>query len=174
MVREEEAATYLRQDPKHPENYELVSPITGKIIRIKGVKARLSTSADALEALKEIEEQVIGMTVLPDFGYAEDNYIIPKGDEVSNKWDVLTNLLHNNDKYTWLLSQIKLRTLRKDFKTQEKELDLAKQRREWQKKRLIQASEQKKKIEIKQSKGKKELDDLIRLEKDFAKSIRVI
>lgn len=78
---------------------ELISPLTGKVIKINNVKARISTSAEALFDLKNIEEQIIGMTVLPDFGYAQDNYIIPRA-EVANKWQVLTNLLHNNEKYT--------------------------------------------------------------------------
>lgn len=104
QAREDDAAKYMRIDPNDPTTVKLISPVTGKILTIKNVRARLSTSAEALDALKEVEQQVIGMTVLPDFGYAEDNYIIPKTEQCTNKWQILTSLLSNNDKYTWLLS----------------------------------------------------------------------
>jgi len=54
----------------------LISPITGHVIRLNKVSNKLSTSAEALHELKHVEEQIVGMSVLPDFGYGEDNYIL--------------------------------------------------------------------------------------------------
>jgi hypothetical protein len=50
---------------------------------------------------------------LPDFGYAKDNYILDR-EEATNKWSLLTELLGNNEKYQWLIEQIKVRMLRKE------------------------------------------------------------
>ena len=134
--REREAAKYLKVDGK-TKTVELISPATGKVLRINNCSARIATSADALEDLKKIEEDVIGMTVLPDFGYAQDNYIIGKNHGVDN-WKVLTDLLNNNDKYSWLLNQIKIRTLRKDTEEQETKLNYLRTKREQAKKRKQQ------------------------------------
>ena len=54
-------------------------------MKIKNVNARIKTSFDGMKELKHVEEQIIGMTVLPDFGYAEDNYILER-EETRNKW----------------------------------------------------------------------------------------
>jgi hypothetical protein len=91
----------------------LISPTTGEIIKIKNCRARIATSADGLNDLKRLEEQIIGQTVLPDFGYAGDNYILER-EEATNKWSLLTELLGNNEKYQWLIEQIKVRMLRKE------------------------------------------------------------
>lgn len=86
----------------------LISPVTGKVIKIKKVIAKLSTSADALNELKQIEEQIIGMTVMPDFGYGEDNYILNKqANSDKNNWLVLTELLQNTEKFSRLINHIK-------------------------------------------------------------------
>jgi hypothetical protein len=47
------------------------------------------------------------MSVLPDFGYAQDNYLLEK-EENQNKWRLLTGLLGDPKKFTWLLDFIKL------------------------------------------------------------------
>jgi len=50
------------------------------------------------------------MSVLPDFGYAEDNYILDHH-EAQNKWKLLTGLIGDNEKFSWLMSFIKLQNL---------------------------------------------------------------
>jgi len=45
------------------------------VIKLNKVTNRLGTSAEALQELKHVEEQIVGMSVLPDFGYGEDNYL---------------------------------------------------------------------------------------------------
>jgi hypothetical protein len=46
------------------------------------------------------------MGVLPDFGYDKDNYILEH--HVSeNKWRLLTGLIGDTDKFSWLMGYIK-------------------------------------------------------------------
>lgn len=54
----------------------LNSPTFGDTIKISEPKIKFGTSLNALKDLKHVEEQIQGMTVLPDFGYAEDNYLL--------------------------------------------------------------------------------------------------
>jgi hypothetical protein len=50
--------------------------------------------------LKHVEEQIEGMTVLPDFGYGQDNYILKEeGESKRSNWNVLTDLIDNPDKF---------------------------------------------------------------------------
>jgi hypothetical protein len=48
---------------------------------------------------------------MPDFGYAEDNYILQG--ENTNKWRLLTGLLGDPEKFTWLMTYIKVEQLKK-------------------------------------------------------------
>lgn len=52
------------------------------------------------------------MTIMPDFGYGQDNYILQK-DENSSKdnWLLLSELLNNSEKFSWLMNYIKLKGL---------------------------------------------------------------
>ena len=82
------------------------------MIKINKVFAKLSTSAEAFHELRHVEEQIVGMTVMPDFGYGQDNYILQK-DENSSKdnWLLLSELLNNSEKFSWLMNYIKLKGL---------------------------------------------------------------
>ena len=48
----------------------LISPTSGTVLKIKGKNCRVGTNYDALAELKHVEEQILDMSVLPDFGYA--------------------------------------------------------------------------------------------------------
>ena len=53
--KEREAQKYLKLDwDKQTANF--ISPVTGKSFKIKGVKAKLASSADGINELKHIEE----------------------------------------------------------------------------------------------------------------------
>lgn len=56
--------------------------------------------------------------MLPDFGYAEDNYILSHH-ESQNKWRMLTGLLGNSDKFEWLMTFIKLQKMEQQVDRQE-------------------------------------------------------
>ena len=53
------------------------------------------------------------MGILPDFGYAEDNYILPQHAN-KNKWRMLTGLIGDQEKFTWLMKYIKMGKLEKE------------------------------------------------------------
>ena len=54
----------------------LKSPTTGQVIKIKNPKIKIPASSEGLKDLMHIEEQITGMSMMPDFGYQEDNYIL--------------------------------------------------------------------------------------------------
>mgnify|MGYP006950315179 CR=1 FL=1 len=55
----------------------LRSPTFGHSMRIKNCPdVKLASSAGALNDLKHIESQIMGLYEMPDFGYGEDNYLI--------------------------------------------------------------------------------------------------
>ena len=51
------------------------------------------------------------MSVMPDFGYAEDNFLLEKH-EAPRNWKLLTDIIYNKDKYGWLRNHITLRQIR--------------------------------------------------------------
>ena len=62
------------------------------------------------------------MGVLPDFGYDTDNYILEQHDSM-NKWRLLTGLIGDGEKFSWLMGYIKVQQLQQKIKqNQEKEL----------------------------------------------------
>jgi len=50
------------------------------------------------------------MGVLPDFGYDTDNYILEQHDSM-NKWRLLTGLIGDGEKFSWLMGYIKVQQL---------------------------------------------------------------
>ena len=54
----------------------LISPTFGDTIKIRNPKVKFGSSSNALKDLRHIEEQILEMSVLPDFGYERDNYIL--------------------------------------------------------------------------------------------------
>jgi len=69
------------------------------MIQIKNPSLRLTTSRDSLRELIEIEEQINEMLVMPDFGYHEDNYILPCATQYTNKWKAVSMLLNDKGKF---------------------------------------------------------------------------
>ena len=59
------------------------------------------------------------MTVIPDFGYNNDNFLLDRGQEAPRNWKLLTDFIWNQEKYEWLTNHIQLRELKK--KLQQKE-----------------------------------------------------
>ena len=48
---------------------------------------------------------------MPDFGYAEDNFLLEKH-EAPRNWKLLTDIIYCKDKYGWLSNHITLRQIR--------------------------------------------------------------
>ena len=89
----------------------LKSPTTGQVIKIRNPKIEIRASSEALKDLMHIEEQITGMSMMPDFGYQEDNYILnEKNDEGEDKWKLLSRLvIGKEDKFGWLMNFIKMK-----------------------------------------------------------------
>lgn len=68
------------------------------------------------------------MTVLPDFGYGEDNYILDHHDS-KNKWKILTGLINDTNKFEWLMSFIQLKQLQAAVKQNKEDEEKARQLR---------------------------------------------
>ncbi len=109
----------------------LKSPTFGDVIKIKNPVCKFGSSENAFKELKHIEEQIQRQGVMPDFGYAEDNYILQGHN--SNKWKLLVGLLNDQEKFKWLMSYIKVEQLRKVVsKAEETEVLKNRQKREMQ------------------------------------------
>ena len=52
------------------------------------------------------------MSVIPDFGYDGDNFLLEKS-EAPRNWKLLTDLIYNKDKYEWLRNHMELRKIRR-------------------------------------------------------------
>ena len=89
----------------------LKSPTTGQVIKIRNPKIEIRASSEGLKDLMHIEEQITGMSMMPDFGYQEDNYILnEKNDEGEDKWKLLSRLvIGKEDKFGWLMNFIKMK-----------------------------------------------------------------
>ena len=51
---------------------------------------------------------------MPDFGYAEDNYILDN--QGKDKWKMLTGLLGDSKRFAWLMNFLLLKRLENDVK----------------------------------------------------------
>lgn len=99
---------YIEKDERG--NVLLTSPTFGNKISIRRPVVRFGSSKNALKELKHVEEQIQEMGVLPDFGYDQDNYILDQH-ESQNKWKLLTGLIGDNEKFSWLMGYIKIQQL---------------------------------------------------------------
>lgn len=117
---------YIQYDTK--KNIVLLkSPSIGDTIQIKNSNIlKLGSTTNALLELKQIEQQIQGMSALPDFGYGEDNYIL---DCLSNQDKDLTALIGSSEKFTWLMNYIKLQTLSREAKNHQVRLQEEKKKR---------------------------------------------
>lgn len=87
-------------------------------MKIRAPNANLGTSRNALKDLKNVEEQIKDMSVLPDFGYAEDNYLLQKN-QGESKWKLLTGLLGDPKRFSRLMNFISLQKLEAQVKHHE-------------------------------------------------------
>lgn len=92
--------------------------MNGQTIKIKNPKIKVGSSKEGLKDLIHIEKQINDMSIMPDFGYQQDNYILQKGDS-QNKWKLLSELLQDQNKFGWLVNHIKLSKLESQVKRNE-------------------------------------------------------
>jgi hypothetical protein len=92
----------------------LKSPTTGQVIRIRNPKVKIKPSSKALVNLKHVDEQIKSQSVLPDFGYMQDNYLIDRERNFSN-WKRVSELIENKGKFEWLMNYIKMKSLKRSI-----------------------------------------------------------
>ena len=59
------------------------------------------------------------MSVLPDFGYGIDNYLLDKNHNSQNNWLFLSKIMENPEKFGWLMNYMKLKKIKKEAKITE-------------------------------------------------------
>lgn len=102
----ENAGPYIK---KFEDWVHLISPTFGSTLKIWKPKAKIGSSKTALKDLIHIEKQVETLSGMPDFGYAEDNYILQESDQ--DKWKHLTGIIGDNSKFEWLMGYIRMTQL---------------------------------------------------------------
>ena len=94
----------------------------GSQIKITNPSVAIRPSRNGLKDLKHIENQIKDLDIMPDFGYAEDNYILNRDDNdktTTNKWQLLTGLLGNPKRFSRLMNFMKLQKLEAQMKNHE-------------------------------------------------------
>lgn len=98
---QEEANKYIKYaiDGK---SVELSGPTQRGVLRIRNPKVPISSNALRFQELMHIENTIVGMQAMPDFGYDGDNFVIERDAEAPRNWKLLTDFVYNKDKYEWL------------------------------------------------------------------------
>jgi fructosamine-3-kinase len=106
---------------------KFTSPVFGDSFKIQ-TKNEFGSSKHALRDLKHVETQIRDLSVMPDFGYGTDNYLIKE--EFPNKWDLLCGLIGDNKRFAWLMNYLMLDKLEKQVQKDEVSKTMLKAMRE--------------------------------------------
>ena len=82
------------------------------MLKIRNSKIPIASDALRFEELRHIENTIVGMQSMPDFGYDGDNFVIERSHEAPRNWKLLTDFVYNKDKYEWLQNHLTLRKIR--------------------------------------------------------------
>ena len=91
---------------------ELISPQQKGILKIRNSKIPIASNALRYQELKHIEDTIVGMQAMPDFGYDGDNFVIERSNDAPRNWKLLTDFVYNKEKYEWLQNHLELRKIR--------------------------------------------------------------
>lgn len=81
---------------------ELISPQQKTVLKIRNAKIPITSNALRYQELKHIEDTIVSMQAMPDFGYDGDNFVIERSQDAPRNWKLLTDFVYNKDKYEWL------------------------------------------------------------------------
>ena len=98
----EEASRFIRVSKSDKNTIELISPNQGTVMKIKNTKIPIASDHLRFQELVHIENAIVGMTTMPDFGYDGDNFVIERSQDAPRNWKLLTDFVYNKDKYEWL------------------------------------------------------------------------
>lgn len=77
-------------------------------IKIRNAKVPITASPEAFEELTHIEQQISNMSVMPDFGYEKDNFLLGRAPGADVGWKTLVELISNRDKFEWIKNHIEV------------------------------------------------------------------
>ena len=87
---------------KDGNTIELISPSQNGVLQIRNSKVPIASDALRFEELVHIENTIVSMQSMPDFGYEGDNFVIERSSDAPRNWRLLTDFVYNKDKYEWL------------------------------------------------------------------------
>lgn len=90
----------------------MVSPGQVGVMKIRNARIPVASDPLRFEELQHIENTIIGMQTMPDFGYEGDNFVIERSQDAPRNWKLLTDFIYNKDKYEWLQNHLTLRKIR--------------------------------------------------------------
>lgn len=108
----EDAQKFIRVSKNDKNVIELTSPNTNSVVKIRNPKIPIASDYLRFQELMHIENAIIGMTTMPDFGYDGDNFVIERSQDAPRNWKLLTDFVYNKDKYEWLQNHLTLRKIR--------------------------------------------------------------
>lgn len=103
-----------RQHIKKKENcIELISPFFKGTIKIPP-NAHVGSYGDRFEELKILEQQMLEMSTIPDFGYEKDDLIFRESEtnDPMQSWRVFGSFLESSNRFQILMNHIKLTKMR--------------------------------------------------------------
>ena len=80
----------------------MTSPAQKGVLKIRNAKIPIISNALRYEELRHIEETIVDMKSLPDFGYEADNFLIERSQDAARNWKLVTDFVYNKEKYEWL------------------------------------------------------------------------
>ena len=108
----DEAKRFIRVSKTDKNVIELISPAQHTVLKIRNSKIPIASDALRFQELVHIENAIVGMSVMPDFGYEGDNFVIERSQDAPRNWKLLTDFVYNKDKYEWLQNHLTLRKIR--------------------------------------------------------------
>ena len=99
------------------EKIQLQSPVIGDTLTLRAPQQehwRLQTTRAGLKELKKVEQQ-IQHNVMPDFGYAHDNYLLEQH-TCKNKWQLMTGFVGDSERFSQLMNYIKLAKIESEIR----------------------------------------------------------
>ena len=108
----DEGNKFIRWAKDDKNTIELISPNTHTVLKIRNSKIPIASDHLRFQELLHIENAIVGMSTMPDFGYGGDNFVIERSEDAPRNWKLLTDFVYNKDKYEWLQNHLTLRKIR--------------------------------------------------------------
>ena len=74
----EETGRFIRVAKNDKNTIELISPNESTVMKVRNPKIQIASDPLRFQELVHIENAIVGMTTMPDFGYDGDNFVIER------------------------------------------------------------------------------------------------